>query len=103
MKVKFGRNPLAVMRKWSFVKAPDFKGISAKRTILNKSCGNPYNGKVGTITGIYAETGMIRARLDAAAGQPGREVVWSASEFAGFRHGYAGTIYKGQVRTLDHT
>ena len=28
---------------------------------------------------------------------------WSASEFAGFRHGYAGTIYKGQGKTLDHT
>ncbi|MGO9234138.1 MAG: BID domain-containing protein, partial [Methylocella sp.] len=27
----------------------------------------------------------------------------SASEFAGFRHGYAGTIYKGQGKTLDHT
>jgi hypothetical protein len=62
-----------------------------------------YNGNVGTITGIDAETGVIRARLDAAAGQQGREVVWSASEFAGFRHGYAGTIYKGQGRTLDHT
>ena len=32
-----------------------------------------------------------------------REVVWSASEFDGFRHGYAGTIYKGQGKTLDHT
>jgi Ti-type conjugative transfer relaxase TraA len=62
-----------------------------------------YNGNVGTITGIDAETGVIRARLDAASGQPGREVVWSASEFDGFRHGYAGTIYKGQGRTLDHT
>ena len=28
---------------------------------------------------------------------------WSASEFTGFRHGYAGTIYKGQGKTLDHT
>jgi Ti-type conjugative transfer relaxase TraA len=62
-----------------------------------------YNGNVGTITEIDAETGMIRARLDAAAGQEGREVAWSASEFIGFRHGYAGTIYKGQGRTLDHT
>lgn len=62
-----------------------------------------YNGNVGTIIGIDAETGVIRARLDAASGQVGREVAWSASEFAGFRHGYAGTIYKGQGRTLDHT
>ena len=61
-----------------------------------------YNGNAGTVTGIDAETGTVRARLDGADGQ-GREVVWSASEFAGFRHGYAGTIYKGQGKTLDHT
>ena len=42
-------------------------------------------------------------RLDGPQGAPGREVVWSASEFDGFRHGYAGTIYKGQGKTLDHT
>ena len=30
-------------------------------------------------------------------------MTWSAAEFQGFRHGYAGTIYKGQGRTLDHT
>jgi hypothetical protein len=42
---KIGRHPLAVgfMRKWSFVKAPDFKGISTKRTILDKSCDNSNN------------------------------------------------------------
>jgi Ti-type conjugative transfer relaxase TraA len=40
-----------------------------------------YNGNVGTITTIAAETGVIRARLDAASGQEGREVEWSASEF----------------------
>ncbi len=55
------------------------------------------------ITGIDARTGEISARLDAAAGAPGREVTWSATEFQGFRHGYAGTIYKGQGKTLDHT
>ena len=61
-----------------------------------------YNGNAGTITGIDADTGVIRARLDGSSAQA-REVVWSASEFAGFRHGYAGTIYKGQGKTLDHT
>jgi ATP-dependent exoDNAse (exonuclease V) alpha subunit len=30
-------------------------------------------------------------------------VTWSAHEFEGFRHGYAGTIYKGQGKTLDWT
>ena len=62
-----------------------------------------YNGNVGTITGIDAWTGVIRARLDSTAAGQGREVTWPAAEFSGFRHGYAGTIYKGQGRTLDHT
>jgi Ti-type conjugative transfer relaxase TraA len=62
-----------------------------------------YNGNAGVITGIDARSGQISARLDAAAGAPGREVVWAAAEFSGFRHGYAGTIYKGQGKTLDHT
>jgi Ti-type conjugative transfer relaxase TraA len=62
-----------------------------------------YNGHAGVITAIDAETGNIAARLDSAAGQAGREVSWSAAEFDGFRHGYAGTIYKGQGRTLDRT
>ena len=62
-----------------------------------------YNGNAGVITGIDARTGLVTARLDAAGAAPGREVVWSAAEFEGFRHGYAGTIYKGQGKTLDHT
>ena len=37
----------------------------------------------------------------AARRWPGRRL--GAAEFDGFRHGYAGTIYKGQGKTLDHT
>ena len=62
-----------------------------------------YNGNVGTITAIDAGTGEIRAVLDGHATGSGREVSWSAGTFDGFRHGYAGTIYKGQGKTLDHT
>jgi Ti-type conjugative transfer relaxase TraA len=62
-----------------------------------------YNGNVGTITGIDATTGQLRAVLDISAGGEGREVTWSPADFQGFRHGYAGTIYKGQGKTLDHT
>ena len=63
-----------------------------------------YNGNAGTITGLDARTGAVAVRLDAPAGKEGRTVTWSAAdEFAGFRHGYAGTIYKGQGKTLDHT
>jgi Ti-type conjugative transfer relaxase TraA len=61
-----------------------------------------YNGNVGTITGLDARTGEITAKLDASGGA-GRVVTWSANAFEGFRHGYAGTIYKGQGKTLDHT
>jgi Ti-type conjugative transfer relaxase TraA len=57
-----------------------------------------HNGNTGTITGIDARTGELTARLDS-----GRAVSWSGEEFQGFRHGYAGTIYKGQGKTLDHT
>jgi Ti-type conjugative transfer relaxase TraA len=57
-----------------------------------------YNGNVGTITAIDAGTGQLTATLDS-----GRAVSWSAGDFQGFRHGYAGTIYKGQGKTLDHT
>ncbi|WP_176556198.1 AAA family ATPase [Rubellimicrobium rubrum] len=59
-----------------------------------------WNGNAGVITGIDARTGRITARLD---GPGGREVSWRAGEFTGFRHGYAGTIYKGQGKTIDHT
>ena len=62
-----------------------------------------YNGNAGVITGLDARTGQVTARLDAAAGAPGREVTWDVAGFQGFRHGYAGTIYKGQGKTLDHT
>ncbi len=63
-----------------------------------------YNGNAGVITGLDAGTGQITVRLDAPAGKEGRTVTWSALDgFEGFRHGYAGTIYKGQGKTLDHT
>ncbi|KUM25577.1 hypothetical protein AU467_25720 [Mesorhizobium loti] len=62
-----------------------------------------YNGNAGVITNIDRNLGRISVRLDAAAGRDGRKVEWYASEFNGFRHGYAGTIYKGQGKTLDHT
>jgi Ti-type conjugative transfer relaxase TraA len=57
-----------------------------------------HNGNAGTITGIDPATGRLTATLDG-----GRVVSWSAEAFEGFRHGYAGTIYKGQGKTLDHT
>ena len=62
-----------------------------------------YNGQAGLITAIDSARGIIHARLDGPVPGKGREIAWSVAEFQGFRHGYAGTIYKGQGRTLDHT
>ena len=56
------------------------------------------NGHAGTITKIKGTT--IHLQLDGRAGQM---IAFDAKEFKEFRHGYAGTIYKGQGRTLDQT
>ena len=46
-----------------------------------------------------------RATIRRAARRPRRQrtIAFNAKEFKDFRHGYAGTIYKGQGRTLDQT
>jgi len=56
------------------------------------------NGHAGTITNI--EDTIIHMQLD---GRAARAIAFDAKEFKAFRHGYAGTIYKGQGRTLDQT
>jgi Ti-type conjugative transfer relaxase TraA len=56
------------------------------------------NGAAGTIEKIDGD--MIAVRLD---GRGEKRVEFDAKEFQAFRHGYAGTIYKGQGRTLDQT
>lgn len=60
-----------------------------------------YNGHAGVIVEIEAD--RISLRLDVPAGRATRVVTWSAAEFDGYRLGYAGTIYKGQGRSIDHT
>jgi len=57
------------------------------------------NGETATILSIHsgmARSGMIEAKTDR-----GDLVRWNPKEFDGFRHGYAGTIYRGQGQTLD--
>ena len=61
------------------------------------------NGNVGRIARIERFTQRVTVELDAAGGKPGRTVSWTGASFSGVRHGYAGTIYKGQGKTLDHT
>ena len=57
-----------------------------------------YNGNAGIIQSI--EGNQITVRLD---GRDGILLAFDAETFVEFRHGYAGTIYKGQGRTLDQT
>jgi ATP-dependent exoDNAse (exonuclease V) alpha subunit len=56
------------------------------------------NGTTGTIEKIDGD--KIAVRLD---GRGEKRVEFDAKEFQDFRHGYAGTIYKGQGRNLDQT
>jgi Ti-type conjugative transfer relaxase TraA len=60
--------------------------------------GGLYNGQAGTVQLIDGSRFVVR--LD---GRGDRSVEFDAGEFQDFRHGYAGTIYKGQGRTLDQT
>ena len=57
-----------------------------------------YNGAAGTITAI--DGSEVTVQLDGRKEEVRR---FDTSTFQGFRHGYAGTVYKGQGRTLDQT
>ena len=64
-------------------------------------------GATGTIQKIDGQ--RVTLALDGERGGKGRVVAFTVGEnadrgeFDSFRHGYAGTIYKGQGRTLDQT
>ena len=79
------------------------------RTQAEKKAGL-VNGRVGTIAALeIAEGGTARVTvdLDARSGEKPQQVSFivgedaKAGEFDKFKHGYAGTIYRGQGRTLD--
>jgi hypothetical protein len=84
-----------------------FTGTSRKQA--QKKAGLA-NGAVGTVRKIDID-GDGRARLtvelDAPRGEKAQRVSFvvgedaKAGEFDSFKHGYAGTIYRGQGRTLD--
>ena len=82
-----------------------FTGTSARR---EERQAGIINGGVGTILNIEGDN-RVTVALDVNAGSPERLVTFVAGhnhqegEFDRFRHGYAGTIYKGQGRTLDQT
>ena len=53
-----------------------------------------YNGEMGTVAAI--DGGHIAVKIDG-----GKEISFDTAAFNSFRHGYAGTIYKGQGDTVD--
>jgi Ti-type conjugative transfer relaxase TraA len=57
-----------------------------------------FNGAAGTVQAI--EGARVMVQLD---GRTERILEVDTDEFKNLRHGYAGTIYKGQGRTLDQT
>jgi DNA transposition AAA+ family ATPase len=67
-----------------------FTATDKKRGIMN--------GAAGQVAAI--EGNAVTLQL---AGKQPRQLTFDAAEFKGFRHGYAGTIYKGQGRTLDQS
>jgi Ti-type conjugative transfer relaxase TraA len=81
-----------------------FTGTAARR---EERQAGIVNGGVGTIREIEGD--RVTVVLDGKPGAPERLVSfvagddYAAGEFDKFRHGYAGTIYKGQGRTLDQT
>ena len=72
-------------------------GDRVQFTGTDKRCGI-YNGVAGTLAAI--DGSRISIAPDGAAGQP---ITFDANQFKEFRHGYAGTIYKGQGRTISAT
>jgi Ti-type conjugative transfer relaxase TraA len=56
------------------------------------------NGRAGTVAAI--EGSHVTVTLD---GRQPKTITFDAASFDQFRHGYAGTIYKAQGRTLDQT
>lgn len=56
------------------------------------------NGFAGRITVINED--RITVQLD---GKKARKITFDPYEFTEYRHGYAGTIYRGQGKTLDQT
>jgi Ti-type conjugative transfer relaxase TraA len=57
-----------------------------------------YNGQAGTVKEIEGSRFIVE--LD---GRKKAAIAFDAAAFKDFRHGYAGTIYRGQGRTIDQT
>jgi Ti-type conjugative transfer relaxase TraA len=76
---------------------PFSRGDRLQITATDKSAGL-YNGMIGTVEKIAGTE--VTVTFD---GKQPVSRTFDAETFPDFRHGYAGTIYKGQGRTLDQT
>jgi ATP-dependent exoDNAse (exonuclease V) alpha subunit len=76
---------------------PFAEGDRVQLTGTDKQAGL-YNGMIGTIEEIKGT--QITLKLD---GRGAERRTFDAEQFPNFRHGYAGTIYRGQGRTLDQS
>jgi ATP-dependent exoDNAse (exonuclease V) alpha subunit len=79
------------------------------RTKAEKNAGLT-NGRVGSVTALEIDDhgkARVSVSLDVAKGAKAQTVSFvvgedsKAGEFNSFKHGFAGTIYRGQGRTLD--
>ena len=81
-----------------------FVGSAATRECV---AAGLFNGAVGTLEAIDGR--RVTVRLDGPKDAPPRSVSFTvgpdakAGEFDALRHGYAGTIYKGQGKTLNQS
>jgi len=81
-----------------------FTATASRRALVNAGL---FNGATGTVQKI--EEGRITVALDGAKNTEPRVITFKvganadAGEFDAIRHGYAGTVYKGQGRTLDQS
>ncbi|MBX4967861.1 AAA family ATPase [Rhizobium binae] len=55
-----------------------------------------YKGRIGTVQSIDGTHLTVRQ-------DDGRDITFDTAAFKGFSHGYAGTIHRGQGKTLDQT
>jgi Ti-type conjugative transfer relaxase TraA len=97
--VRQERGELGADRMFETVHGPQnfAAGDRIRFTKTDKNAGI-FNGAVGTIEAIDGT--VLSVRLD---GRRPKVIGFDAAALAHFRHGYAGTIYGGQGRTLDQT
>jgi Ti-type conjugative transfer relaxase TraA len=81
---KRGQTEVAVGDRLQFTGTDKWRGI--------------YNGCAGTVREINGQS--LTVELD---GRGKKTVEFDATAFNDFRHGYAGTIYRGQGKTIDQT